>query len=432
MDEKKSGAPEQDNHQNGYYKNILNEADFDEKEDVDNTNFFDDADDVGDDDFFDDREDDQNESREYIESPAEAMEAEEDDDYIMPAFNVKKLIITLVIILVAAVAFVAGWRAYYAHQLTPVSDSKKKIIVEIPEGSTIEDISRILYDKGLIRSRMVFQSYAGRHSRGSKKIKASNYQFTPSMSSVQIFNAMLNGKDYDGSVQITIPEGKSIKEMADIFESHHICNADDFIAETKKISDYKKKYSILSSYPDNASGRTPMEGYLFADTYNLNSHTDASIVVGRMLQNTQDKFTDTMLKQIKDQNKTVDQVITLASVVQKEAKHDSDMPKMASVFYNRIAANMPLQSDATVVYALGGKKEELSNSDLKTKSPYNTYVNKGLPVGPICSPGVTAIKAAISPENTKYYYFVSNTKTGKTYYAQTYDEHQANVKKAAN
>ncbi|MGI6556641.1 MAG: endolytic transglycosylase MltG [Pseudoramibacter sp.] len=343
----------------------------------------------------------------------------------------RKVFITIIVIALCAVGLCAGWRIYYNSQLEPVSSSKKKIIVEIPEGSNIDDIAKILYDSGLIKNRMVFQSYAGRHSRGIKQIKAANYRFTPSMSSVDIFNAMLNGKDYDGAVAITIPEGKNIKEIGAILESRHICSSADFINETKKVSEYKKNYSILSSYPDNADGRTPMEGYLFADTYQFTSNSSAATVVSKMLANTQSKFSDAMLKKISDNHQTVDQILTMASLIEMESKLDSDKPKIASVFYNRLAKNMKLQSDATVNYALGEKKTNITNSDLKVDSPYNTYANTGMPIGPICSPSLKSIKAAISPAKTDYLYFVSDS-SGKTYYANNLQDHQANVDKYLN
>ena len=338
----------------------------------------------------------------------------------------RKVFITIIVIALCAVGLCAGWRIYYNSQLEPVSSSKKKIIVEIPEGSNIDDIAKILYDSGLIKNRMVFQSYAGRHSRGIKQIKAANYRFTPSMSSVDIFNAMLNGKDYDGAVAITIPEGKNIKEIGAILESRHICSSADFINETKKVSEYKKNYSILSSYPDNAEGRTPMEGYLFADTYQFTSNSSAATVVSKMLANTQSKFSDAMLKKISDHHQTVDQILTMASLIETESKLDSDKPKVASVFYNRLSKNMKLQSDATVNYALGEKKTKITNTDLKVDSPYNTYANNGLPIGPICSPSLKSIQAAINPAKTDYLYFVAD-RNGNTYFTNTYDEHMTKV-----
>lgn len=410
---KSHGASDGTGRENGYYKTILAEETDASEEALYDEETADDWDDEFDDD---------------------AYETDDED----PVFEEnrrrsrKHILIALGCVALAAIIFIAGWHSYYNRQLLPVSSSRKKIIVEIPDGSNIEDIARILERKGLIRSRMVFQSYAGRHSRGTKKIKAANYQFTPSMSSVQIFNAMLNGKSYAGALSVTIPEGKTVKEMAEILSDAHICSKDEFITETKKISDYKKRYSILSSYPDKASGRTPMEGYLFPDTYQFVSNTSAATVVNRMLANTQAKFNEATLKKIKDSGHSVDEILTMGSLVEMESKLDEDKTNVASVFYNRIKAGMKLQSDITVNYALGNKKAVLSNNDLKADSPYNTYQNAGLPVGPICSPGMKSIKAAIAPADTNYYYFVADMKSGKIHFAKTIDEHQQNIKKYMN
>lgn len=405
---KNHGASDDTTRENGYYKTILAE------------------------------ETDASEEALYDEETADDWDEEPDDhayetdnpDFVESRRRSRKhALMALGSVLVAAIIFIVGWHSYYNHQLSPVSSSKKKIIVEIPDGSNIADVAKILEERGLIRSRMVFQSYAGRHSRGTKKIKAANYQFTPSMSSVQIFNAMLNGKSYAGALSVTIPEGKTVKDMAEILSDAHICSKDEFIAETKKIGDYKKHYSILSSYPDNASGRTPMEGYLFPDTYQFVSNTSAATVVNKMLANTQAKFDEATLKKIKDSGHSVDEILTMGSLVEMESKLDEDKANVASVFYNRMKAGMKLQSDITVNYALGNKKVVLSNSDLKVNSPYNTYQNAGLPIGPICSPGMKAIKAAIEPADTNHYYFVADIKTGKIHFAKTIDEHQQNIKK---
>lgn len=337
------------------------------------------------------------------------------------------------IVLIAAIvaAAIACSVIYYNKMLEPVSSSTEEVIVQIPEGSTVKDVAETLYDQGLIKSELVFQSYAGRHSRGEQKIQAGTYAFSPSMSSVDIFNALLEGSSYEGATQVVIPEGKNIKEIAQILEDNNICSADDFIAETENLSKYKKQYSILSSIPDDAEGRTPLEGYLYPDTYHFAPQTSASTVVSTMIARFQEEYSDDMLKETKKQNKTVDEIVTMASIVELEAKYAEDKPKVASVFYNRINNNMKLQSDITVVYALDGKTD-LTSDDLKTDSPYNTYTNDGLPIGPICSPGMDSLKAALYPASTNYLYFIADESTGKIYYNETYEGHQADIQKYLN
>lgn len=341
----------------------------------------------------------------------------------------KKLFITIGILVGLLVLLIVAWNLYYTSMLNPVSDSTEEVIVEIPEGSTIKDVAKILHDKGLIKNAMIFESYAGRHSRGTKKIQAANYKFSPSLSSVEIFNRMLDGDTYSGVVPVTIPEGKNIKEIAQILEDGHICSATDFINETNKISEYKEKYPILSSVPEDKEGRVPMEGYLYPDTYQLASDSDPSTVVNMMLNRFTEKFDTSMQQKAKDQNKSIDDIVTMASIVELETKLDEDKANVASVFYNRIAANMPLQSDITVDYARGTKTAVLSTEETKIESPYNTYIHTGLPVGPICSPGIKSLQAALEPATTNYYYFVADMSTGKIHFNETLDGHNADVEK---
>lgn len=341
----------------------------------------------------------------------------------------KRVLIVIGSILVLLAVLVAAWNFYYDKMLEPVSDSQDSIVVEIPEGSTIKDVAGILYDKGLIRSAMIFESYAGRHSRGTKQIQAANYAFTPSLSSVEIFNRLLEGDAYSGAVPITIPEGKNIKEIADILEKNHICSASDFIAETNNLSKYKEKYPILSSIPEDKTGRVPLEGYLYPDTYQFVSGMNVESVVSAMLGRFQDKFDANMQAKATSMGKSVDDIVTMASIVELETKLDEDKANVASVFYNRIAAGMPLQSDITVDYARGTKTAVLSTEDTKIDSPYNTYIHTGLPVGPICSPGLPSLNAALNPATTNYYYFVADMSTGKIYFNETLEGHNADVEK---
>ncbi len=238
---------------------------------------------------------------------------------------------------------------------------------------------------------------------------------------------MLDGESYAGSVAIVIPEGRNIKEMGEILEKNHICTATDFIAETKKVAEYKAKYPILDSIPDGKD--RALEGYLFADTYHWNSNTPASDVVTSMLNRFVDIFDTTMQSRTTEMGKTVDEIIIMSSIVELETKLPEDKANCASVFYNRIAQGMPLQSDITVDYALGTKNAVLTEAQTQTPSPYNTYLNLGLPVGPICSPSKTSIEAALHPATTNYLYFVADMNSGKLYFNETLEGHNADVEK---
>ena len=343
-------------------------------------------------------------------------------------FTRNLLIIGAVVLLL--IALVIGAIAYYNSMLSPVSNSKETIIVEIPQGSTVKDVANLLYQKRLIRSKIVFESYASRHSTDGKQVQAGDYAFTPSMSTPEIFQAMLEGETNNAG--ILIPEGKNIKEIAEILDEHDICSKDSFLAEVKKTSYYKSKFPILDSVPDNAEGREPLEGYLYPDSYQLSKNTKPEDVVSMMLERFSNKYNDDMLKRTKEMNKTVDEIVTMASIVELESKYDEDKANIASVFYNRLAQNMNLQSDITVNYALDNKKAVLSAEEMQTPSPYSTYTNKGLPIGPICSPGQKSLEAALHPADTKYLYFVADLNTGKVYFNETYEGHEQAVAQYMN
>ena len=344
--------------------------------------------------------------------------------------NLKRNLIIIGSVVLLMVALIIGAIIYYNNMLNPVSKSDETVIVEIPQGSTVKDVANLLYQKGLIRSRIVFESYASRHSTDGKQIQAADYAFKPSMSTPEIFQAMLEGTTNQAG--LLIPEGKNIKEIAEILEEREICSKDAFLAEVKKTSYYKSKYPILDSIPDNAEGREPLEGYLYPDSYQISKNTSPEVVVSMMLERFSSKYNDDMLKRTKEMKKTVDEIVTMASIVELESKFDEDKANIASVFYNRMAQNMNLQSDITVNYSLGNKKAVLTAEEMQTPSPYSTYTNKGLPVGPICSPGQKSLEAALHPADTKYLYFVADLSTGKVYFNETYEGHEQAVAQYMN
>ena len=347
-----------------------------------------------------------------------------------PQSNFMRNLFIIGTVVILLIALIAGAAAYYNSMLSPVSSSQETVIVEVPQGSTVKDVSNLLYQKGLIRSKIVFESYASRNSTDGKQIQAADYAFKPSMSTPEIFQAMLEGTTNNAG--ILIPEGKNIKEIAEILDEHEICSKDAFLAEVKKTSYYKSKFPILESVPDNAEGREPLEGYLYPDSYQLSKNTKPEEVVSMMLERFSNKYNADMLKRTKEMNKTVDEIVTMASIVELESKYDEDKANIASVFYNRMAQNMNLQSDITVNYALGNKKAVLSAEEMQTPSPYSTYTNKGLPIGPICSPGQKSLEAALHPAETKYLYFVADLNTGKVYFNETYEGHEQAVAQYMN
>ncbi|WP_195270710.1 endolytic transglycosylase MltG [Eubacterium sp. 1001713B170207_170306_E7] len=370
--------------------------------------------------------------RPVAQPPAETRRRREAEEMEAPVrrkkggLKYKLPIVIAAVVLIVVIAVFAG-RSFYNAMLEPAGTSTETMIVEIPDGSTIKDVGEILYDQGLIKNTMIFQSYAGRHSRGTSGMQAGNYEMNQSMSVADIVTKMLNGDVYSGAIPVLLSEGKNINEMAQILEKHNICTSAAFISETKKLGEYKALYPILSSIPDDKN--RSLEGYLFPDTYEIEPGSTASDVVKKMLDRFTEVYNQNFMQQTTEKGKTVDEIVIMASIIELETKLPEDKANAASVFYNRIAQNMPLQSDITVDYALGKKHAVLTEEQTKIDSPYNTYQNLGLPVGPICSPGKSSIDAAINPAQTNYLFFVADMDSGKLYFNETLEGHDADVQK---
>lgn len=332
--------------------------------------------------------------------------------------------------LIAALIILA--RTLYVKALEPVDPADTTpVLFTVSDGELSSEVAENLKEAGLIRNAMVFESYAGRHSYGGAEIQAATYQLSPSMPVSEIFTKLVNGDSYSGPMgTVTIPEGKNLKEMAPIVEQAQICSADAFLAEAAKVAEYQQQYPILSSIPADKVPQRTLEGYLFPDTYNVSQEGDgASNLVHAMLTRFSEVYTPEMQQQTAEAGKTVDDIVILGSIVELETKLPEDRPYAASVFYNRMAQNMPLQSDITIDYINGTKTPVLTTEQTQVESPYNTYINLGLPFGPICSPGLSAMEAALHPAQTDYLYFVADMDSGKLYFNNTLEGHNADVAK---
>ncbi|NLN97091.1 MAG: endolytic transglycosylase MltG [Eubacteriaceae bacterium] len=339
--------------------------------------------------------------------------------------HIKRLVLLGIIILMAIGLFVSS-SLVYSSMLRPVDRSNTSDIrVVIPQGASIDDVSDILTENNLIKNKRIFRSYASRHSNGPRKIQAGSYTFNKTMSGTQIFGLLLNGGNAEGDV--IIPEGRNLKEIAQILEENNICSAQSFIEEAGNVDYYKQGHPILSSIPDKPERN--LEGYLFPDTYHFLENSEPREVINTMLKRTEEVLDVGKRQEIEAQGKTVDEIIIMGSIVELETKRAEDRTNAASVFYNRMKAEMPLQSDITIDYARGFKVPVLTEEETKFESPYNTYIHLGLPIGPICSPGISAIEAALHPADTKYLYFVADMETGKLYFNETHEGHEADVKK---
>ena len=217
------------------------------------------------------------------------------------------------------------------------------------------------------------------------------------------------------TLNLTIPEGYEIRRVAELVEENGLVSADEFINEAENgVFDFEFLNGI-------ARTENRLEGYLFPATYEFSTTDDAHAIINKMLQGFEDNILPIYNSAQTDY--TLDEAVILASIIEREAGTEDEMPIVSSVFNNRMYAGMKLESCATVQYILKERKTVLSNEDTAIDSPYNTYMYSGLPVGPIASPGAAAMRAALSPADTQYMYFVADPNGGKNYFSTTYEEH---------
>ena len=345
--------------------------------------------------------------------------------------------------------------------------------VSIPDGSTTKEVAQLLKENGIIDYPGIFSLYADRKIKGSSyytgKYKSGAIRFvfeneksdktdTPVQAVAENANAeaysdyvadsdnsrqnslpmsysrilsLVAESDYKvrDSVRITIPEGYTVDEILDLLIENGVGERDKYI---DAIQNYEYDYRFVKALDDapQKDGRTyRLEGYLFPDTYDFFTDESEISVINKLLSNFDAKMENVYYERADELGMSVDDVIIIASIIEKEARLASDLPIMSSVFHNRLDKGMYLNSDATVMYALPERKKSLSSADLETDSPYNTYKRIGLTPGAISNPGIEAINAAFYPDKTDYYYFFS-LKDGSTVYSVNYDQHTSKLNKA--
>jgi len=295
-------------------------------------------------------------------------------------------------------------RAYYRKGVGPVSlENPSEISFEVPMGSSTSKVSDILESNGLINSKLIFK-YIVKKDGFDGKLKAGQYTLNTGMNVEEIVESLSKGGKNTNIVKFTIPEGYELKQIARRLSENGLVDEERFINLTKDASNFADKYDFLKEVPEGSS----LEGYLFPSTYDVESGASEEVIIEKMLNTFGKIYENTIKDSINDTGLSLNELVVLASIVEREGKVDEERPLIAAVFYNRIEHGKPLESCATVQYALGERKEKLSFNDLKIESEYNTYKHKGLPPGPIASPGLKSIEAAINPASVDYLFFVSN------------------------
>ncbi len=331
-----------------------------------------------------------------------------------------KIVVPVILILIVMFAFYKIGLSLFAgsDSLDDVDTSKltgEVVSVNIPEGASTKDIAEILKEEGLIKNATVFRlrskinGFDGTYKHGVHEIQVG-------LDDDAIMLVLQKGALDADQTKVTIPEGYTAYQIAALMEEKGIVTADAFIAAVNS-TDYD--YDFIQNLPQR---KYQLDGYLFPDTYYLKEGITAEEIVDKMLARFNDVYSR-FKGEIDGSGKSLDEIITVASIVEAEIKVPEERPRAAGVIYNRLEDGMPLQMCSTVLYSLEIRRENLTLDDLEVDSPYNTYKNSGLPSGPISNPGEAAIEAAVHPEDNKYLYFVLKADAdGEHVFTETYDE----------
>lgn len=330
-----------------------------------------------------------------------------------------------VICVFAASILIATFAILVGNDFLGLLKTEGDITITTPTEMSVDQLADILKENGVIKYKFVFKIFASMTDKDTTQYKAKNYLMNTNMGYTEVFLTLRRGTAQKDTVMVTIPEGKEQREIAQILEDAKVCTAAEFMAAC---NDTKHSYGFLEDVPKREN---MLEGYLFPDTYEFYVGDSPQNVIQRFLDNFESKYSEAMLKATEEKGLTIDEVVTLASIIEREAANESDRGTVASVFWNRLSSkSYPyLESCATVQYVLEERKSILSRADTEIESPYNTYLNKGLPVGPIASPGLASLKAVLQPETTDYLFFVVNEE-GKHIFSKTYEEHLNAIKEA--
>ncbi len=304
----------------------------------------------------------------------------------------KKIILIILIVIFILVIFFFQWF------FSPI-DSTEIIKFEIESGQTAKEIATNLEKEGIIKNEFIFYFYIF-WQKEQANLKAGTYYLSPSMTVPEIINLFILGQ----AERITIPEGLRTEDIAELLDKPN------FIEISHQ--DFSNEFSFLKEIPDNIS----LEGYLFPDTYDILPGMSCEEIIRMMLRNFENKTKNIIT------GKSLFEIITMASLIEKEVRSLEDKKIVSGILWKRIENNMPLQVDASIVYIISKRTTRISIAETRIESPYNTYLNLGLPIGPISNPGLDSIKAAINPQESDYWFYLSKP-TGETVFSRNFEEH---------
>lgn len=332
-----------------------------------------------------------------------------------------------VIMLVCIAVVVLAVTQIGRNWLVPANANDTQIVeVEIPEGTPVSTMGDMLEEQGLIRSSSAF-SLLVRVQGAAANLQAGVHDLSPSMTMPEIVAALQEGAEEAGLLKVTVNEGLTVDQIAEVVADSTSYSAEDFLnlmSNQEFLAQLVQQYPILTDSYNNPNVRYVLEGYLFPATYDVAQGETLESLVTQMV----DKTNEVLSKYQADidaSSYSLQDIMSIASLVEKEGQTTEDRKLIAGVFYNRLEQGMPIQSDISVLYALGTHKEMVTYDDLEVDSPYNLYTNAGLPPGPMNSPSEDAIAAALEPTDNDYLYFYANLKTGEVFYTDDYEQHQA-------
>lgn len=322
------------------------------------------------------------------------------------------LLLGLLLLLAAA-----GLAANYLLPGTARLDEPVTVVID--EGMGSNAMARRLADNGVVKNALSFVLYV-RGEDAENALRPGTYVFSGEVSYAQVLAELKKGRSEANTVNVTIPEGKTVPQIADIWEAAGLCTAEDFLRCCAELE-------VPYAYIPDGEDYNRLEGFLFPETYNVLVTWDAEDLVLMQLAQFDKIWTSERQKKAGKLGRSAQEIVNIAAMIEREAKVADERPLVASVIYNRLAIGQKLQMCSTVQYILGEPKEKLLYEDLEIESPYNTYLHEGLPAGPICSPGLACIDAALEPADTDYYYFhTKEDGSGGHVFSKTYEEHMAN------
>ncbi len=308
-----------------------------------------------------------------------------------------------------------------------VGEAEELVIFEIKPGEGVKKIGANLIAEGLIKSDFFFETYIWR-TKDDTKLQFGVYELNKGLSIVEIVDKLIAGETLNQERDIKILEGWKIIDMEEYFVKNDILAKGLFVERaSQSVSDevFKHEFEFLQDVPPGID----LEGYLFPDTYRIFNGASHFDIIKKMLDNFDNKLSQELRDEISSQGKSIHDIVTLASIIQKEVASEKDMAIVSGLLYKRMEVGMRLEVDASVNYASGKSDPSVTYADLQIDSPYNTYKYDGLPPGPICSPGLQAIIAAIYPRESPYLFYLNRQDTGETIFSKDFNEHIRNKNK---